>query len=226
MGKYLLPLGTEGEFDLIIECSPSALELNETENSYPKVQIQKRVNGEYVPESLTGWPASALLHAIKVARKHGNEKFISDKYSIYWPGKRTLKYDKAKIILSFLGDYEKLFDRVQGKGTRWLGNTELHDYEEPSVTIMPTETIHRYQTPSKNNDSIENSETKNDRSQIEEIPIEEQSNLPETFNFDQELRKKNPDLHTAPKQSIIKSLQIRSDIDEQSEQIKETNTVG
>jgi hypothetical protein len=38
--------------------------------------------------------------------------------------------------------------------------------------------------------------------------------------------KKNPDLHTAPKQSIIKSLQIRSDIDEQSEQIKETNTVG
>ena len=37
---------------------------------------------------------------------------------------------------------------------------------------------------------------------------------------------KNPDLHTAPKQSIIKSLQIRSDIDEQSEQIKETNTVG
>jgi hypothetical protein len=36
----------------------------------------------------------------------------------------------------------------------------------------------------------------------------------------------NPDLHTAPKQSIIKSLQIRSDIDEQSEQIKETNTVG
>ena len=201
-----------------------------TENSYtekyPKVQIQKRVNGEYVPESLTGWPASALLHAIKVARKHGNEKFISNKYSIYWPGKRTLKYDKAKIILSFLGDYEKLFDRVQGKGTRWLGNTELHDYEEPSVTIMPTETIHRYQTPSKNNDSIENSETKNDRSQIEEIPIEEQSNLPETFNFDQELRKKNPDLHTAPKQSIIKSLQIRSDIDEQSEQIKETNTVG
>ena len=40
------------------------------------------------------------------------------------------------------------------------------------------------------------------------------------------IKKINPDLHTAPKQSIIKSLQIRSDIDEQSEQIKETNTVG
>ena len=161
MGKFLLPLGAEGEFDLIIECSPSALELKETENSYtekyPKVQIQKRVNGEYVPESLTGWPASALLHAIKVARKHGNEKFISDKYSIYWPGKRKLKYDKAQIILSFLGDYEKLFDRVQGKGTRWLGNTKLQEYEEPSITLIETETIHQYPMPSQNADSVDKS---------------------------------------------------------------------
>ena len=37
---------------------------------------------------------------------------------------------------------------------------------------------------------------------------------------------KNPDLHTAPKSGIMKSLQIRSDTSEKQKQITETNAMG
>lgn len=40
------------------------------------------------------------------------------------------------------------------------------------------------------------------------------------------INSENPDLHTAPRSSIIKSLRIRSDKGEKSKQIKETNTMG
>ena len=36
----------------------------------------------------------------------------------------------------------------------------------------------------------------------------------------------NPDLHTAPKSGIMKSLQIRSDTSEKQKQITETNAMG
>ena len=41
-----------------------------------------------------------------------------------------------------------------------------------------------------------------------------------------EIKLKNPDLHTAPKSGIMKSLQIRSDTSEKQKQITETNAMG
>ena len=81
MGEYMISLGNQGEFDLIIEGSPSDLKLIDEKDYYwPKVRIRKRVNGQYVSECLTGVPSAALLHAIKVAIKYGKEVYIYEDF--------------------------------------------------------------------------------------------------------------------------------------------------
>ena len=147
MGEYMISLGNQGEFDLIIEGSPSDLKLIDEKDYYwPKVRIRKRVNGQYVSECLTGVPSAALLHAIKVAIKYGKEVYISERNNITWPGKRTLKPEVAKKIKAFLGNYAYLFEREQGKGTRWIGNITpdliidyetLQSEEETEIIVSP-----------------------------------------------------------------------------------------